>query len=77
MSSTIIIVPFEESVSNFALSLAVFHMSDSCTHNAAHREENSIAADAQGISHDVHIIVHAAAHDVLNPLEILAKEETV
>ena len=55
----------------------MFHMPDSSTHNAAHSEENSIAADTQGKSHDVHIIVHASAHDVLNPLEILAKQEAV
>ena len=77
MPSTIVILSFEESISNFALSLTMFHMPDSCTHNAAHREKNSIAADAQCISHDIQIVVHASAHDILNPLEVLAEEEAV
>ena len=77
MRSTIILLPSVESISNFALSLTMFHMPDSCTNNAAHREQNSIAADAQCISHDIQIVVHASAHDVLNPLEVLAEEEAV
>ena len=77
MPSTIVFVTSEERISDFDLSLAMFHMSNSCTHNAAHRKENSIAADTQGESHNVHVVVHASAHNILNPLEILAEEEAI
>ena len=67
----------EESISDFGFSLAVLVVPDSSADDAAHSEENAIAAQAESHAHCVHVVVHTSTHNVLNSLEVLAEKETV
>ena len=77
MHSTLLMTSLEEGISYFGFSLAVFHVPYSSANDATHREQHSVTTNSQGVSHCVHVVVHATAHHILNPLEILAKKETV
>ena len=59
------------------LAFSVLVVADPRADDAAHREEDSIAADADGVAHDVHVVEHTAAQHVLDPDEVLAEDLAV
>ena len=50
----------KEGISDFIFTFSMFVVSYSCADDAAHGKEYSIAAEADGVAHDIHVIVHAA-----------------
>lgn len=67
----------EESVANFTLALAVLIVANSCTDDAAHGKQDSICAEPQSVAHDVHVVVHASAHDVTDASEVFSENFAV
>lgn len=55
----------------------MLHVSNSRADDATHSEKDAVAADSQGVAHEVDVVVHASAEDVLDAGEVLPEDFAV
>lgn len=50
----------KEGISDFIFAFSMFVVSYSCADDTAHGKEYSIAAETDGVTHDINVVIHTA-----------------